>query len=124
MKLAAVCILLAGLLCNSMMAIAEGPVPFRALMQAAGTPGVDTQNNSLVSGTKPAAHHPMTTGGKVITGVGIGLAALGGVFLACGAASSHNDFIDMRGPCLATGAGFAGAGITLIVLGVHWRTTK
>ena len=74
MKLVAVILLSLGMLCSSTLAMAEGPVPFRALMQPAGAqpPNTDAKDQSSAVSTQPV-HRPLTKEGKIMTGTGIGL---------------------------------------------------
>ncbi len=92
MKLVAVALLVLGMLGNSTLAMAEGPVPFRALMQTAGAqpsvpPITDTKDKSTTLSAQPA-HTRMTSGGKIMTGTGIGMLVIGGVVLIGTAAYS------------------------------------
>jgi hypothetical protein len=130
MKLVAVFILLAGLLGNSMMATAEGPIPFNELAKAAGTqpdaiPAPDAGSVSSPAATQPSHPH-MTRGGKIMTGVGIGLLGFGAVLFGTGASTSKDSFLgsDVRAIGMGAGAAFAGVGTTLIVFGTHQRSTK
>jgi hypothetical protein len=125
MKLVAMILLVAGILCNSMLAMSEGPVPFRALMKSTGAePGIpsldDANDQSSASSTLPAHRPPMTSGGRIMTGFGIGMFAVGGVVivgtaLLSGWDSSH------KGELYGTGAGLFAGGATLIVFGDHHR---
>jgi hypothetical protein len=130
MKLVAVFILLAGLLCNSMMATAEGPIPFSELARTGGlqpnaipTPDPGSSSSTVAGQT---AHPHMTRGGKIMTGVGIGLLGFGAVLFGTGASTSKDSFLgsDVRAIGMGAGAAFAGVGTTLIVFGVHQKSTK
>jgi len=71
MKLITVALLAVGMFSNSMMAMAESAVPFRALMQTASAkpaapPITASQDQSTAASTQPA-HRPMTGGGKFMT---------------------------------------------------------
>lgn len=129
MKLVAVALIVAGLLCNSSLAMAEGPVPFHALMQPAGTdagipPLDDSKDQSTAGSTQPAHKLPMTSGGKTMTGIGAGLMVIG-VVVVIGTALLH-DF----GPSGKVAAGYAAGGgaivggATLIIFGGHRRQAK
>jgi hypothetical protein len=130
MKLVAVIVLLAGLLCNSMMATAEGPIPFSELaktggMQPSAIPAPDAGSVSSPTATQPAHTH-MTRGGKIMTGVGIGLLGFGAVLFGTGASTPKDSWFgpQVREIGMASGAAFAGVGTTLIVFGTHRRSAK
>ena len=134
MKFAAVVLLIAGLLCNSALAGAEGPIPFASLEQAANaqsgaTVSRDATANSMPVTAQPAkTNRPLTTGGRVITGVGIGFAVFGVGLLGLGinASTKSNNFD--RGIGEAVGFGVGGVstavGTGLIIAGLHWRSSK
>jgi hypothetical protein len=131
MKLVAVALLVLGMLCNSMLAMAEGPVPFNALMQTAGAqpsvpPITDTKDKSTALSAQPT-HTRMTSGGKIMTGTGIGMlvigvAAVGGTAIVRtalgGVTSAKEDAL------FATGGALVAGGVTLIVFGSHRRSAK
>ena len=130
MKLVTVGLLIVGMMSNSMLAMAGGPVPFKALMQTAGaqpttTPISASQDQSAAVQTQPA-HMPMTGGGKIMTGVGIGLCVIGGGVIVGSAALngvwgfSPSDKAKLYG----AGSGLVAGGAILIVLGHHRRSTK
>jgi hypothetical protein len=131
-KLAGVVLLIAGMLSNSALASAEGPIPFSSLEQAASAQpnaplsGQATGNSSPVS-TQPIHRKPMAPGGKIFTGLGIGLVGLGGA-LIISAAKRHpaNPYqtVSGRGADFAVGAASAGIGTLFIIAGVHWRSSK
>jgi hypothetical protein len=129
MKVVAVALLVSGLLCNSILAMAEDPVPFRTLMAAAGKPPSISelnagQDNSAAQPTRPARATHMTSGGKAMTGFGIGLVACGG-FVIIGTALFNSWENSSRKAALYGGAiGLAGTGTVLIVLGSHRRTAQ
>ena len=127
MKLVAVALLVVGMLSNSMLAMAEGPVPFRALMQTAGaqptmTPITASQDQSTAVSTQPAPR-PMTSGGKIMTGVGIGLFVTGvGVLVGAAALNSAWGFSPSRkAEAYGGGGGAVVGGAILVVLGSHHR---
>jgi hypothetical protein len=129
MKLVAVALLVLGMLCNSTLAMAEGPVPFSALMQPAGAqPGIppitDARDQSTAVATQPAHPRRMTTGGKIMTGAGIGMVAIGGVALVGAALLQDWAPAGKEAAGYATGAGLAAGGITLIVFGTHRRSAQ
>jgi hypothetical protein len=127
MKLVAVAVLVVGMLSHSMLAMAEGPVPFRALMQTASaqpatTPIAASQDQSTAVSTQPA-HRPMTSGGKIMTGTGIALCVIGGgVLVGAVALNSAWGFSPSRkAAAYGGGSGALAGGAILIVLGVHHR---
>lgn len=129
MKVVAVALLVSGLLCNSMLAMAEDPVPFRTLMTTAGAPSsVSLLNagpdNSAAQPAKPAHATHMTGGGKVMAGVGIGLMACGGFVIVGTAALNGFGSSSQRGALYGGGIGLAATGTVLIVLGSHRRSAQ
>jgi hypothetical protein len=130
MKLVAVAVLVLGMLCNSALAMAEGPVPFSALMQPAGAqpdmaPITDAKDQSTAVSTQPA-HRPMTSGGKIMTGVGIALCVIGGSVLV-GAAALNNVWgfsSSDKAKVYGAGSGAVAGGAILIVIGNHRRSAK
>ena len=130
MKLVAVALLVPGLLCNPMLAMAQGPIPFSAYMQAAGAqpsaPRAPDAKNQFTPVSNPQAHTHMTSGGKVMTGAGIGLLAVGGVLIAGTALlNSGNNFFGNateKAAGYGGGAGLCAGGVTLIILGHHRRS--
>jgi hypothetical protein len=66
----------------------------------------------------------MTRGGKIETGIGIGLVGLGVVFIAGGASVKNDEWFagETRAIGFGGGAVFAGVGTTLIILGTHRRS--
>ena len=123
MKLVAVSLLVLGMLCNSMLAMAEGPVPFHALMQSAGSPPsvppINGARDKALS-TQPARPPHMTRGGKVMTG--IGMFAIGGVVVIGTALLDWGPHTAKVDAGYATGGGLTAGGITLFVLGYHRRS--
>jgi hypothetical protein len=128
MKLATVALLVVGLSCNSMLAMAEDPVPFRALMQTAGAqpsipPIRDSKDQSAPVSTEPAPRRHMTTGGKIMVGVGIGMMVIGGVAML-GAAGSIWATSTEKNSLYGAGGGAMAGGAILIVLGAHRRSVR
>lgn len=133
MKVVAVAVLVVGLLCNSILAMAEGPVPFNALMQPAGAqPGIPPLDDSGQAGagsTQPVHRPPMTTGGKIMSGTGLFL-FVGGAVLVVGTAvlskaggigsPTSSDQAKLYG----AGGGLLAGGLTLIIVGNHRREPK
>jgi hypothetical protein len=127
MKFIAVVFLMLGMLCSSTLAIAEGPVPFADFMQTAGAqptvPSSPDAQAKPVAATAQTPHTHMTRGGKIETGIGVGLLGLGVMFIAAGASVRNGEWLasETRAVGLGGGAIFAGAGTTLVVLGCHRR---
>lgn len=125
MKRAIVSILVAGMLSNSGLVLAEGPVPLKEMMRPAGTElkmevGNAGQDESKAATNQKARTH-MTEGGKVMTGVGVGLCAIGGFVVIANASLSYWGSSSDRAKIYGAGAGTLGAGAVLIVLGYHRR---
>jgi hypothetical protein len=130
MKLVTVALLVVGMLSHSIFAMAESPVPFKALMQTAGaqpttTPITASQDQPTAIPTRPA-HGPMTRGGKMMTGIGIGLCVIGGSVLV-GAAALNNVWgfsSSDKAKSYGAGGGAMAGGAILIILGNHRRSAK
>ena len=125
MKLVAVTLLILGMVCNAVLAAAKGPVPFKELMQTAGAqasvaPITDAKDQP--TSTQPAHRPPMTSGGKVMTGIGIGMFAIGGVVVIGTALFDWGPHTAKVDAGYATGGGLMAGGITLFVLGYHRRS--
>jgi hypothetical protein len=129
MKVVAVALLVSGLLCNSMLAMAEDPVPFRTLMATAGAPPDVSalnagQDNSAPQPTKPAHATHMTSGGKAMAGVGIGLLACGGIVIIGTALFNSWENSSRKAALYGGGIGLAATGTVLVVFGSHRRSAK
>jgi hypothetical protein len=125
MKLVAVALLVTAMLCNSTLALAAGPVPFSALMRTAGEPpAIPPLTDDQSKSTQPPHATHMTTGGKVMTGVGIGMMAIGGVVLIGTAVFSGWASSSDKAKLYGAGAGTLGGGVVLIVLGAHQRSAQ
>jgi len=127
MKLVAVALLILGMLGNAASATAEGPVPFKALMQTAGAqpslpPMTDAKDQSTAVPAQPAHRPRITRGGKIMIGTGIGMVAIGGLVIAGTALLDWGPPTAKVDAGYATGGGLAAGGITLIVFGVHRRS--
>jgi hypothetical protein len=122
MKFVALALLVTAMLCNSTLAMAEGPVPFRALMQDAGAkpggPPIPDAKNQAEIATQLARTGHMTTGGKIMVGVGASMLAIGGVLFAWPGKITPNDKHELYG----AGGATMGVGAILIVLGTHRRS--
>ncbi len=133
MKLVTVSILILGMVCSSTDAIAEGPIPFHALMQNAGAepaapPVPDAKSDAQSSVPHSAQTTHRTNGGRAMMVGGIVLLAVGAAAITVDAMAGAT--FGTRGAEGRTAAayvgGFAavGTGITLIVLGKHRRSAK
>lgn len=125
MKLVAVALLVVGMLSNSMLAVAEDPVPFRALMQTASaqpttTPIAASQDQSTAVPSQPAPR-PMTSGGKIMTGTGLGLCVVGVVVLVSAAVLNSLASPSHKAEAYGGGGGAVAGGAILVVLGSHHR---
>jgi hypothetical protein len=126
MKLVAVALLALGMLCNSTLAMAEGPLPFRALMQTAGAePAMpskpDAKDSSIQNTTSKHANGgkaERVTGG-VLLGTGVAVITTTLVLVSAGGDAGHSGRVWAG---IGGGAGMTGAGVTLIVLGNHRRS--
>lgn len=130
-ELIGVSCLIVGMLCCSTLAVAESPIPFNALMQAAAAqtavpPMPDARSNSTAATTQSTNRGPMTSGGRVMTGVGIALLGVGAGLIGVGASVNEHGIggSEVRSIGMGAGAGFAGIGIALIILGTHKRKAK
>jgi hypothetical protein len=81
------------------------------------------QDNSAAP-AKPAHATHMTKGGKIMTGVGIGLVACGGFVIAGTAAFNDWESPANRGALYGGGIALAAGGTILIVVGVHHRSAQ
>jgi len=68
----------------------------------------------------------MTTGGKVMTGVGIGMLVIGGIVLIGTATVGENSWASSsdKGKLYGAGAGILAGGTILIVVGNHQRAAQ
>lgn len=133
MKLVTVSILILGMVCNCPIAMAQGPIPFRAMMQNAGAqpvapPMPNAKNDTTASITQSAHSAHTTNGGKAMMVGGVVLLAVGATAVTLDAISGAT--FGTKGAEGRTVAGYvggfaaAGTGITLIVLGNRRRSTK
>lgn len=127
MKLVAAVALLVAMFCSSTLAMAEGPVPFRALMRNDGAqPGIppltDISDQPTAASNQAVHKTHITRAGKVMTGVGIGLVAFGGLVMAVtpDAFATQTDKNELYGASGAT----MGVGVVLIVFGVKRRSAQ
>jgi hypothetical protein len=129
MKLVAVALLVLGMLCNAMLAMAEGPVPFRALMQTAGAePAMpskpDAKDSSIQSTTSKHANSGKAERviGGVLLGTGVAVITTTFVLVAAGHGDAGHPGRVWAG--IGGGAGMIGAGVTLIAFGSHKRPSN
>lgn len=124
----ALAVLIAGMLCNSALSMAEDPVPFKTLMQTAGAqpalpPNSDAKDKSVTASTPPA-HRSMTRGGKIMSGVGIGMIVVGATGIVGTAAWRGPATPSDKDKLYAASGGTAGLGVVLIILGHHRQTIR
>jgi len=129
MKLSVVTVLILGMICNCALAAGEGPIiPFGDLSKIAAMPLVpgNQATSGAVSTASSRQSHPMTRGGKIMTGVGVGFVGIGVVLIGMGAATDPHGFMGGTGRAIGFGGGaaFAGVGAGLILVGVHQRSTR
>jgi hypothetical protein len=115
---------------NSVFAVAEGPIPFNAMMQSASAPtaippGMDANGASkqLVQSGK------VSNAGKAEIGTGIFLVAAGAASLAITGLFCSGDWCkgNTEGKAMAgyaAGAAATAGGVTLIILGSSRRAKK
>ena len=125
-KLLAMPLMIVGVLLTSVLAVAEDPVPFKAMMQSASAPAAvppmpDASNAAgpaVNTGKITAAGKAEIVGGFVLLGTGI-------LTVAFTAVLTGNRFAGSKGPALyAGGAAASGVGVTLIVFGAHRHARK
>ena len=120
------------ILWNSVLAVGQGPVPFKEMMQSAGTqqvaapmPNPDNQQ-SLAASTTTTHIGALTPKGKGMIIGGIALVAVGAVVIAADAAFGCT--VGTKGDEGRTAAAYcggiaaAGTGVTLIVFGGRSRS--
>lgn len=125
MKLIVVALLAVGILCNSTFAIAGTPVPFRALMQNGGAqPAAPSSPDAKNQSTSAPPKKHMTTGGKIMTGVGVGFLIIGGTVLI--GTKAYNGYATStdRNELYGAGGATMGIGAVLILLGMHRRSAQ
>jgi hypothetical protein len=115
-------VVIGALLLNSLCAVAEDPIPFKAMMQSAGAqpavpPTPDAQSQQANTGKITAVGKTEIVGGYVLLGAGAVTVAL------TAAINSGFKFSGSKVTALYAGGGAAaGVGVTLIVLGFHRRS--
>jgi len=131
MKIILVVMLVTGLLFTSAQAVAEEPASMRSLMQDAGAPvkiapASEAADGSLAVGPGQAHPHAMTRGGKIMTGIGIGLMGVGVSVIAQGAVIKSSDIVGsmLKTYCLGSGLALTATGGALTIIGVHRRVKQ
>jgi len=132
MKVMTVVLACCAILSSSALAVGQGPVPFKAMMQTAGTPAVANaiptgdSHQSLAAATTRTHTGPLTPKGKGMIIGGIVLVAAGAVVIAADAAfGSTMGTKGVEGRTAAAycgGIAAAGTGVTLIVFGGRNRS--
>ncbi len=129
MKLVAVALLILGIPCNAMLAMAEGPVPFRALMQTAGAePAMSSKPVAKI--VPPRALHrnmPMAerrNASPAESWLGTGVAVITTTVVLVSAVQGSAGHPGRVWAGIGGGAGMTGVGVTLIVLGSHRRPSN
>lgn len=132
MKLVSVALLIPGMLCTSTLAMAEGAVPFRAYMQAAGAqaavPPPPHAKDQVTAVSNTPAHTHMTHGGTIVTGAGIGMLVAGGAVIAGATLASSSGFSpsssSKKAGLYGGAAGLCAGGVTLIIFGHQRRSAE
>jgi hypothetical protein len=117
-KFVAVPLMSAGMFLSSLSAVAENPIPFKAMMQSAGA--------QAPVPPKPTGQQvnqgPITSTGKAEIGAGFLLVGAGIVTITATALLNSSNF-NPAGPktplLYGVGAGATAAGVTLVALGFH-----
>lgn len=128
MKLVAAVALVA-IFCSSTLGMAEGPVPFKALMQEAGAqPAVSPRQDAKDSPVQ-STQSKQTNRGKAerVTGgilLGTGVAVITTTLVLVGAAHGSAGHDGRVWAGVGGGAGISGVGVTLIVLGNRKRRSN
>jgi hypothetical protein len=127
MKLVAVTLLVVAMLCNCMLAVAENPVPFRALMQTAGAepaapPKPDAKDAFSKSTTSTNSGKAERVTGGVLLGTGVAAITATLVIVSAAHGSAGHDGRVWAG--IGGGAAMTGVGVSLIVLGSHKHSAK
>ncbi len=129
MKNKAVFLACFAILSNSMLAAAQGPVPFKAMMQSGGTQqvaapmpnGDSSQSPAVATKAKPAGR--LTPKGKAMIIGGFVLVAAGAVVIAGDAAlGSWGGTGGKTAAGYIGGAAALGGGVTLVIFGDRGRS--
>ncbi len=119
-KFVAVPLLSAGIFLGSVSAVAENPIPFKAMMQPAGAQTAVPPKPQSGQQVQPG---PISNAGKAEIGAGFFLLAAGVATLTVTVALDSSGFFKSSGGKIAAGygagAGATVAGVTLITLGFH-----
>jgi hypothetical protein len=122
-RFVAVMLISAGIVLSSMSAVAEGPIPFNAMMQ---TGGAQAAVPAKPSGQQ-ASPGPITNTGKTEIGAGLFLFAAGVATISITALLNTGGFKPSSGKSsalYAVGGGATAGGVTLIALGFHRRKPR
>ena len=126
MRIFAATVLILVMMFHSVETLAAPPIPFRELSRSAA-PLPSAQSTPAASvPTQPVRSRPMTRGGKIMVGVGIGFLGIGAGLIGIGASTDPHDFLGStaRGVGFGAGTAFAGVGGALIYVGAHRRVEK
>lgn len=128
-KVVACTLMFAALFFVSVRSAAEDPIPFNAMMQSAGAqPGVPPKPdaNDASSQSATSSHASSGTGefvaGGILLGTGLAVVTATVIVVALVHGSAGHDGRVYAG--IGGGAGVAGAGVALIVVGNHKRSKK
>jgi hypothetical protein len=120
--------MIAGMFLNSAYAVAEGPIPFNAMMESSSAQSaVPPMPAANIASTQQVGTGHITNGGKAEIIGGFVLFGAGVLTIAFTSLLSSSGFSPQgsKSPALyAGGAGVAAAGVTLIAFGFHKRSTK
>lgn len=129
MKIVAVAFLILGMLCSSISAPAQGPVPFKKLMQNAGVqPAIPPKPHAKdASNQSTESKHAKSGKAERVTGAvlfGAGVATIATTLAVVGVVHGSAGHPGRVWAGVGGGAGMAGVGVTLIVLGNHKRPSN
>lgn len=109
----------AAVLLSSVGAVAEGPIPFKAMMQSAGAQSAVPPKSQSGQQVQPG---PITSAGKAEIAGGFLLVGVGIITITATAVLNTSGYTaaGAKTPALyGVGAGAAAVGVTLIALGFH-----
>lgn len=118
-KFVAVPLMSAGIFLSSLSAVAENPIPFKAMMQTAGAQAAVPPKPQSGQQVQPGS---ISNAGKAEIGAGFLLVGAGIVTITATALLNSSNF-NPAGPktplLYGVGAGATAAGVTLVALGFH-----
>ena len=128
-RLLAVPLMIAGMFLNSVCAVAEGPIPFNAMMLSSSAQAALPQQPDEINapGTNTTANKNTNSGkaeritGRVLLGTGVAAIALTIVFTAAVGSKGHAGRVWAG---IGLGAAMTGTGVYLIELGSDRRSAK